>query len=154
MIAQPYYEDIEVDSELPTLIKHPTPRQLVMWAGASGDFYEIHYNTDFALSRGLPSIIVQGDLTAAFLAQLVTDWMGEQGTFKKLRTMNRGMMFPDEDIICKGKVSKKYIEGSNYFIECEAWAENSKGEKCVVGTVLVTLPTRRIDMAVKQVGRD
>jgi len=149
MKEQPYYGNIEVDSELPTLIKHPTPRQLVMWAGASGDFYEIHYSKDFALSRGLPSIIVQGDLTAAFLVQLVTDWMGEQGNFKKLRTMNRGMLFPDEDIICKGKVSKKYIEGSNHFVECEVWAENNKGERRVMGMVLVTLPTRRIDMAVK-----
>ena len=92
MIEQRYYEDVEVDTYLPSLVKHPTPRQLVMWAGASGDFYEIHYNTDFALSRGLPGIIVHGDLTGAFLAQLLTDWMGEQGTFKKLRTTNRGML--------------------------------------------------------------
>lgn len=142
MIEQRYYEDVEVDTYLPSLVKHPTPRQLVMWAGASGDFYEIHYNTDFALSRGLPSIIVHGDLTGAFLAQLLTDWMGEQGTFKKLRTTNRGMLFPNEDIICRGKVSKKYIEGSAHFVKCEVSAENSKGEKCVLGTALVTLPSK------------
>ena len=142
MAEQLYYEDVEEGTELPTLVKHPTPRQLVMWAGASGDYYEIHYSKDFALSQGLPGIIIHGDLTGAFLAQLITDWMGEGGTFKKLQTSNRGMLFPNEDTICKGKVSKKYIQNGEHCVECEVWAENSKGEKCVTGTALVTLPAR------------
>jgi len=145
MAEQVYYEDVEVGNELPTLIKHPTPRQLVMWAGVSGDFYEIHYDADFASSKGLPGIIVQGDLTVSFLTQLVTDWMGEWGTFKKLHTSNRGMLFPNEDVICQGKVSKKYIENDEHYVECEVWAENSKGEKCTSGTVSVTLPCRGSD---------
>ena len=48
MVEQIYYEDVKVDTELPTLVKHPTPRQLVMWAGAAGDLFEIHYDKDFA----------------------------------------------------------------------------------------------------------
>lgn len=142
MAEQIYFEDVKEGSELPALVKHPTPRQLVMWAGASGDLYEIHYNKDFALSQGLPGIIVHGDLTASFLAQLVTDWMGESGTFKKLYTQNRTILIPDEDIICKGVVSKKYVEAAEHYAECEVWAENSKGEKCTLGTASVTLPTR------------
>ena len=142
MAEQPYYEDVEVGTELPTLVKHPKSRQLVMWAGASGDFYEINYDRDFAQSKGLPSFIVHGDLTVAFLTQLVTDWMGEWGTFKKLHTSNRGMLFPNEDVICKGKVSKKYIENDEHYVDCEIWAENSKGEKCTLGKASVTLPAR------------
>ena len=33
MAKQVFYEDIEVGSEVPTLVKHPTTRQLVKWAG-------------------------------------------------------------------------------------------------------------------------
>ena len=142
MANQIYYEDVEQGSLLPTLVKHPTPRQLVMWAGASGDFYEIHYDKDFAQSLALPGIVVQGMLSISFLAQLVNDWMGEQGTFKKLRTSNRGMLFPNEDISCQGKVKGKYVEGNEHYVECEVWVENSKGDKCVSGTALVTLPSR------------
>lgn len=144
MAKQIYYEDVREGIDLPSLVKHPTPRQLVMWAGASGDFYEIHYDKDFAVSQGLPERIVHGELTKAFLAQLMTDWMGEWGTFKKLGTSNRGMLFPNEDVICKGKVTKKYIEEGEHYVECEIWAENSKGEKCVLGAGLVTLPSHRI----------
>jgi acyl dehydratase len=140
-----YYEDIQIDDDLPALNKHPTPRQLVMWAGASEDFYEINYNQDFARSKGLPNFIVHGDLTVAFLTQLVTDWIGEGGTLKKLKTVNRGMLFPNEDVSCKGKVSKKYIKTGENYVECEIWAENNKGEKCTSGTVVVTLPSRGSD---------
>ena len=142
MAEQIYYEDVEEGTELPALIKHPTPRQLVMWAGVSEDFYEIHYDKDFALSQGLPGIIVQGDLTGAFLVQLMTDWIGNKGAFKKLRTSNRQVVLPNEDLFCKGKVTKKYVENGEHYVECEIWTENNKGDKYTTGTALVTLPTR------------
>ena len=137
-----YYEDIKIDTELPALVKHPTPRQLIMWAGASGDLFEIHYDKEFALNQGFPDIVVQGDLTVAFLVQLITDWMGEMGTFKKLSTSNRASIFPKEDLICKGIVRKKYIEDHEHYVDIEIWAENSKGEKCTLGKASVLLPAR------------
>jgi acyl dehydratase len=140
MAKQIYYKEVNTGDSLPTLIKHPTPRQLVMWAGASEEYTEYHYDKDFALSQGLPGIIVHGMLTASFLAQLVTDWMGDLGTLKMVETNNRAMLFPNQDIICKGRVAKKYSEDKEHFVECEIWAENSKGEKCVAATALVTLP--------------
>ena len=142
MAEQLYYEDVEVGDELPTLIKNPTTTQLVMWAGASGDYNPIHFDKDWAISEGLPGIIVHGPLIASFLAQLITDWMGDLGTFKKLSAGNRAIMLPREDLFFKGKVIKKYVENGEHYVECEVWAENSNGEKCVPGTALVTLPTR------------
>jgi len=73
MSGQLYYEDIVVGSEITPLLKQPTTRQLVMWAGASGDYYAIHYDKDFALSKGLPGVIVHGQLVGCFLGQLITD---------------------------------------------------------------------------------
>lgn len=142
MAEQVYYEDIEVGSEIPPLVKQPTTRQLVMWAGASGDYYEIHYDKGFAQSRGLPGVIVHGQLAGSFLGQLITDWIGEQGSLRKLTCNYRGMNFPGETLTCKGKVSKKYIEDGEHCVECNIWAENPEGEKTVLGMAIVTLPTR------------
>ena len=61
------------------MVKEPTTRQLVQYAGASGDFYEIHYDKDFALGNMLDGPILHGALKSAFLGQLVTDWMGPLG---------------------------------------------------------------------------
>ena len=84
MTGQLYFEDMAEGSELPPLIKLPDTRQLVMWAGASGDYNPIHYDKDYAQSRGLSGVVVQGQLVCAFLGQMVTGWMGERGVLRKL----------------------------------------------------------------------
>jgi len=142
MVEQLYYEDIAVGSEIAPLVKQPTTRQLVMWAGASGDYYPIHYDKDFAQSRGLPGVIVHGQLAGSFLGQLMTDWIGEQGMLRKLSCSYRGMNYPGEALICQGKVTKKYVEDGEHYVECSLWVENPKGEKTVSGKAIVILPPR------------
>jgi hypothetical protein len=142
MAEQIYYEDIEVGSELPGLVKYPTTMQLVKYAAASGDFYQIHYDKDFALASGLPGVIVHGWLGLAFLGQLVTGWMGAGGTLLKLSGSYRGMNNVHEDIVCNGKVTKKYAEDGKNLARVEFWAENPQGEKTITGSALVALPSR------------
>jgi acyl dehydratase len=142
MTGQNYYEDIEVGSEIPALVKYPTTMQLVKYAGASGDYYQIHYDKDFAVANGLPGVIVHGWLTLSFMGQMVTDWLGEGGTLLKLSGSYRGMNKVHEDIICNGKVTKKYIEDNKHLARVDIWAENPQGEKTVTGTAVVMLPSR------------
>jgi len=142
MVEQLYYEDVAVGSEIVPLVKQPTTRQLVMWAGASGDYSPIHYDKDFAQSRGLPGVIVHGQLIGSFLGQLMTDWIGEKGVLRKLNCSYRGMNYPGEALTCQGKVTKKYVEDGEHYVECSLWVENPKGEKTVLGKAIVILPSR------------
>ena len=142
MSEQLYYENIVVGSEITPLLKQPTTRQLVMWAGTSGDYYAIHYDKDFAQSKGLPGVIVHGQLVGCFLGQLMTDWMGEQGSLRKLTCSYKSVNFPGEALICKGKVSKKYIEDGEHYVECNLWVENTNGEKTVSGKAVIIMPAR------------
>ena len=139
---QAYWEDIQEGLDIPPLVKHPTTRQLVKWAGASGDFYEIHYDKDFALQAKLPSVIVHGWLTFSFLIQMLTDWIGEEVWVKKAKVNYRTAHVPGEDLFCKGKVIKKFVENGEHLIECRIWAENTKGQKTVPGTAILQLPSR------------
>ena len=142
MAAQTYYEDVEVGTQFPPLVKNTSTQQLVKWAGASGDYYQIHYDKDFAISTGLSGVIVHGWLTASFLGHLATDWMGATGQLKKFGCSYRGMLFPGEDITCKGKVTKKYVQDGEHIVECEVWAENPKGESVVPGNATIILPSK------------
>jgi acyl dehydratase len=139
---QVFYEDIEVGSEIPSLVKRATRRQLVQWAGASGDFYEIHYDKDFALASGLPDVILHGRLKASFLGQMLTDWTGLEGNLKKYNVRYRGMDFPDQELTCKGKVTKKYVENNEHLVELDIWTENPQGEKTITGSALISLPSK------------
>ena len=142
-MAEPvFYEDLETGSEIPALVKYPTTMQLVKFAGASGDYYPIHYDRDFAQANGLRGVIVHGGLALSFLGQMITNWMGGSGILVKLSGSYRGMNFPGEDIICNGKVTRKYIEDNRHYVRLEIWAENIRGERTVSGSAVVMLPSR------------
>jgi acyl dehydratase len=53
-----------------------TTTQLVMYAGASGDFNRIHYDHPFAVEKGLGGVIAHGMLTMAFAASCATEAFG------------------------------------------------------------------------------
>jgi len=145
MAEQVYFEDIEVGAEIPPLVKQPSTRQLVLWAGASRDLAEIHYDKDAALAAGLPGVVVHGRLKAAFLGQLMTDWIGEKGVLRKLTCSYRGLDVPGQPIQCKGKVTRKYAEGDACCVECEVWTENAKEERTTIGTAVAVLPSRGLE---------
>ena len=144
MGKQVYIEDVTVGMELPPLKKNVTTQQLVKYAGASGDFNPIHYDKDIALARsGLPgSVIIHGALKNAFLGQLMTDWIGIDGSLKKLSCQYRGMDVPGDSVTGKGKVIKKYEDNGEHLVDCDIWLENGKGEKTTPGTATVALPSR------------
>lgn len=143
MGTQVYFEDVEEGMEIPTLLKNPTTQQLVKYAGASGDYYQIHYDQDFARDNGLPTVILHGALKNAFLGQVMTDWIGEYGVLRKLSAQYRGMDTPGSAIYGKGIVKKKRVENGDNLVECEIWLENAEGKKTTPGQAVVALPSRK-----------
>jgi acyl dehydratase len=142
MAEQLYFEDITEGAEVPALIKYPTTMQLVKYAAASGDYYQIHYDKDIALANGLPGIIVHGWLALGFLGQMITDWIGEKGILLKLNGSYRGMNKVHEDIFCKGKITRKYTENGRNCVKLDIWVENPQGDKTVTGNAVIALPAR------------
>ena len=126
---------VRVGDEIPELVKHPTTRQLVQYAGAQGDFYEIHYDQGYAKGVGLPGVILHGLLKASFLGQLVTDWLGDAGTLESFEVSYRGIDQPGHPYRCRGKVTR--VEGND--VELEVWGEDESGQRTTVGTATVQL---------------
>ena len=143
MAGQVFWEDVSEGSEIPALVKNPTTRQLVQYAGASGDFYEIHYDKDFAESTGLPGVIIHGALKNAFLGQLVTDWAGPSGVVKRLTCQYRGMDVPGEPITATGTVTRVYQENGENLVDCEIRLVNARGENTTPGSATIALPSRK-----------
>jgi acyl dehydratase len=131
------WDSISEGQAITELKKNCSTQQLVQWAAGSGDFYQIHYDKDFAVGTGLSNIIVHGALKNAFLGQLVHDWMGPNGRIKKYGCSYRGMDYPNQDITCKGIVRRKYEEGGEKLVDLEIWTENPEGNKTTPGTATV-----------------
>ena len=153
MTEQLYWEDLEEGNGVTPLSKVATTRMLVKWAGASGDFNPLHYDSAFATAQGVGTPIVHGALKRQWLVQLMTDWMGEEGTLTHFSCRYRAMDYPrtmktmaepeeGETWLCKGTVTKKYVEEDNHYADCDIWVENGKGDKTTPGKATVILPSR------------
>ena len=126
--------------EIPTIKKNPTTQQLVKYAGASGDFYQIHYDMEYAKNNNLPGVILHGALKNAFLGQLITDWIGNSGKLKILEVQYKGMDLPGTPVYAKGIVSK-IIDENN--INCDLWLETEDGNKTTIGKATIQLPINK-----------
>jgi acyl dehydratase len=142
MAEQLYYEDVTEGMEIPGIEQEATSRRLVQYCGAYEDFTEIHHDKDAAQKSGFPDTIVPGLLTSAILADMLCRWVGTEGSLKNLRTMYRRPHYKGAKIVCKGKVSGKRVDGGQYLVDCEIWAEDDKGEQSTPATATVALPSR------------
>ncbi len=98
MSARIAYDEVEVGTELPPLAVPLQRVNLVMYAGASGDFNPIHWNERFAKAVGLPDVIAHGMLTMASAGRIVTDWVGDPGAVVEYGVrMTRPVVVPDDD---------------------------------------------------------
>lgn len=139
---QIYFEDVKDGQEVPSISITPSSQQLVHWAAGSGDFYQIHYDQDFAKSTGLQGIIVHGALKHALLGRMLWEWVRYDGKIKRYAVSYRGMDVPGAEMKLKGTVTGKRQENGENLVDLEIWTENPDGQKTTPGTATVILPSR------------
>jgi acyl dehydratase len=140
-MTQTYFEDVTEGQEIPKVTLNCTSQQLVLWAAGSGDYYQIHYDKDFAQKTGLQDRIVHGALKHALLGRLLHEWVGD-GKVKRVACQYRGMDMVDKDVIARGTISGKRQEKGVNLVDLEIWTEDPEGNKTTPGTATVELPSR------------
>jgi acyl dehydratase len=139
-----YFEDIKVGTPLPKLEKSISLVTILKWGAAVNDYGPHHYDQQFANQMlGLPNVIAHGPHNTAFLAQLVTNWIGGEGFLKRHYTELRGNVFPGDTLTFQGKVTRKYHQSGDNILECESWAENQNGRRVALGKSTFTLPLKK-----------
>jgi acyl dehydratase len=139
MTAKVRYEDVSVGEELKPWAYKVERVNLVMYAGASGDFNPIHWSPGIATSVGLPDTIATGMHTMARMGQFVTDWCGDPGAVVGFRNrFTAPVVVPDEGqtVTVKGRVAEK-LDGNRARIEIEA--ESPEGTNVSKGEAVVRL---------------
>ncbi len=97
-MGRPGFDEVQVGDQLPPASYPLTRRDLVRYAGASGDFNVIHWNQRIATSVGLPDVIAHGMLTMATAVRLVTDWAGDPASVVEYGVrFTKPVVVPDDD---------------------------------------------------------
>ncbi|MFC0864089.1 MaoC family dehydratase [Sphaerimonospora cavernae] len=129
-IATVKYDEVEVGQEIPA-VGYPVRRvNLVMYAGASGDFNPIHWNERHAKAVGLPDVIAHGMYTMAQGGRFITDWAGDPGAVVDYGVRFSSMVVvPDDDegatVSISGRIEEK-LDGNRVIVVLTAKSGDSR----------------------------
>lgn len=131
------FENISEGQELTPLTKEAiTQVQLVRYAGASGDFNQIHTVPDYAKEAGLQGTITHGMLIAGILGQMISNNFGVKQV-KNFSVNFKTISKPGDVLTAKGVVKKKYENENGKFIDCKAFVEDANNEVKLEGKITV-----------------
>src|ERR1700746_1151146 len=129
-MAGPGYHDIREGTESAPRQDRVTRRDLVRYAGASGDFNPIHWNERIAKSVGLPNVIAHGMLTMALAGRFLAEWAGDPAAVAEFGVrFSSPVVVPDDDkgalVAIAGIVTGK-LDGNQVAVDVTARSGDAK----------------------------
>ena len=135
-------------------VKHPGHFFRNPEAGGGVEYTGIgHHRESIAKEVGVPGTYDYGPQRSAWLASLVTNWMGDAAFLKRVRTELRLFNTMGDTTWCKGKVSGKRVVDGYALVELEIRAENQRGEITAPnGSATVILPSKDVRTRISRDG--
>jgi len=134
-----YFEDIEEGDELPAIDLFLGKDQVRQYARTAGMYVPRFTDDAGARAEGLPGMIAPGVMSMGLLARMISDW-NPAAQIKRIGTTFHSPVLPDRHVHLRSAVTQK-IE-TDHTAECDIWLENDDGERWVIGTATVALPTK------------
>lgn len=117
-----------------------TRTQLVMYAGASGDYNPLH--TDDVYTRevaGYPGVFAHGMLSMGLTGKMLTNYVGD-GRLKKYGVRFTNQVWPGDSLTAKATVADIREENGEKVVDLTVETVNQDGKTVITGTA-----TARVD---------
>lgn len=141
MAEQVYWDDIQVGHRI-SILEQMDSQRLVVWAAASGDFYQIHYDDGFARRNNLPDVLVHGVYKGMMVGKLLHGWVGDQGRIVTWGNSYRGMNGVNDELTVWGQVTRKYEQDGQHLVDLDVGVHGRDQKEGSPGTATVALPAR------------
>ncbi len=132
---------MEEDQTLTEIRKTVTQDQVDQYARVSGDGNLIHLDPEFAAQGPFGRIVAHGMLVLAFLSEMLTHAFGsswlESG---RLKVRFRAPVYPGEDVIAFGRITKLTVEGQSRRIQCQVGCRKADGQEVITGEASLIVP--------------
>lgn len=90
---------------LPVLERQFTAVDLVAYGAATWDWHRLHYDLEYAHSKKLPGVIVDGQAFGALLARAALDWAGPRSFITRMSLRMKSMAFAGDTLRAEGQVA-------------------------------------------------
>lgn len=140
-MTQRYYEDVNVDDELPPIEKLPTEDLAVDFFGRDNPTNPAFADAEAGRRMGVGGALVPGMLKIAWMTQFVSDWAGPEAHVRNLRVAYRRPDVAHKPLTLAGRVVDKRQEDGKNVVELEV-VTLAEGEPSVRGNIQVEMPAR------------
>ncbi|MFA1545994.1 MaoC family dehydratase [Actinomadura chokoriensis] len=96
----------EAGDVVPPLERRIGLPDMIAYAGATWDWYRLHYDTEFVKASKLPGVVVDGQVFGALLVEQIQDWLGPRCFVRELEFGFRALVFAEETVRCEGTVTE------------------------------------------------
>ena len=131
------FADIDIGDEIGPLTYAPTSEDILRYGTEVRMVDQRFLSQEIAQQRGFQQAVVPGPLSATFLVRmLMTHFFGW-----RLQTLTISFRAPvrhGDVLTCVGTVTQKEEQEGTPLIHCDLIAENTNGDRCLVGTAILS----------------
>jgi hydroxyacyl-ACP dehydratase HTD2-like protein with hotdog domain len=137
---------IAVGADLPTVRTQTSTTQVFRYSAATWNTHRIHYDHEYALAEGYPTVLVQSHLHGALLTKYCTDLAGSDGRLLELALSVRKYAVAGEELAISGVVTSIEEQPDGRAVVALELTETrgSDGEVCVPATAKIDVPVGRL----------
>lgn len=141
VVTQELSSQIAEGDEAPVLFHELTLTDLVLYAGASGDFFPVHHDEAAARAVGMPGVFGHGMLTAGLLSTAITNYVGVPH-LRRFRVRFSNPTWPGERLRTRVRVVSVRRDGKERVVDLACEVLNDADQVKVSGDATARLPLR------------
>jgi acyl dehydratase len=127
------------DTRSEVLVEDLKRTQIVMYAGASGDYNPVHTDEVFTTKvAGYPSVFAHGMLSMGMTGRILTDWVGD-GRLTRYGVRFVKQVFPGDSLTATATVTAVTSGDQGPLAEFEVVTKNQDGDVVVQGSAAARL---------------
>jgi acyl dehydratase len=128
------------DTHSEVVVENLSRTQIVMYAGASGDYNPLHSDEVYTTqAAGYPSVFAHGMLTMGLTGKMLTNYVGD-GRLTKFGVRFTNQVWPGDTLESTATVAAIREENGQKLVDLTLSTKNQDGKEVVSGTA-----TARID---------
>jgi len=127
------------DTHSEIVVENLSRTQIVMYAGASGDYNPLHSDEVYTTqAAGYPSVFAHGMLTMGLTGKMLTNYVGD-GRLKKFGVRFTNQVWPGDTLKSTATVAALREEGGERLVDLTLSTTNQDGKEVVSGTATARL---------------
>jgi acyl dehydratase len=136
---------LEIGGEAPLLERTIDLVDMVAYAGATWDWYKLHFDPEFVAVAKVPGPVVDGQVFGALFVELLQDWLGPECFVHKLSLTFRNLMFAGETVRITGVVASVHEDRVEVDLTATILASDYGPERAAAKPARATVLLGQID---------